>query len=175
MTKKSIKKFFPLLAVLLLAPWPVAYTYDNATAGEQPVQIEVAESSVAPSWSTFGGAIGGVTNPGDLFYIDMTNDAADALVTLHITNTDELIQCYSYLILNVGVYVQTGNDQWEKAAAGNGEALPDTYITMRNGLVSFSLPGYARYKITIDRGCFYCFKTGTDGGSISPKFYLTAE
>ena len=171
--KKNL--IFILLAILLLTPWPVAYAYDNAIAAQEPIQIQAAEPSAAPNWSVFGKAIGGVTTPGDLFYVDTTNNPADVLVTLHITNTEELIQCYRYLILNVGVYVQTGADQWEKVLMGNGEELPDTYITMRNGQVSFNLPGYAKYKITIDRGCFYCFKTGTDGGSISPKFYLTAE
>jgi len=175
MARKSIKKFIFLLAVFLLAPWPVAYAYDNAMAEEEPVQVEAAESSAAPSWSVFGGAIGGVTNPGDLFYIDMTNSAADALVTLHLTNTEELIHYYRYLILRVGVYVETGIDQWEPSTAANGEMIPDTYVTMRNGRVSFTLPGYARHKVTIDSGSFYCFRNSPDGGSSSPKFYLTVE
>ena len=58
---------------------------------------------------------------------------------------------------------------------GNGEVIPDTYITMRNGGVSFTLSGYAKYKITIDSGSFYRFNAGTDRGSSSPKFYLTVE
>ena len=166
---------FALFAILLLTPWPVAYAYDNAMAGEEPVQIEVAGSSVAPSWSTFGGAIGGVTNPGDLFYIDTTNSTTDILVTLHLTNAEELIRYYRYLILNVGIYVDNGIDQWEPAAATNGETLPDTYITMRNGKVSFGLPGYARHKVTVDSGSYYCFGNSSNGGSGSPKFYLTVE
>ena len=40
----------------------------------------------------------------------------------------------------------------------NGEPLADTYITMLNGKVNFTLPGYAKYKITIDKGCFYCYE-----------------
>ena len=170
------KKFiFPLLALFLLTPWPVAYAYDNALAAQQPIQIEAAETSAAPSWNAFGRAIGGVTTPGDLFYIDTINNPADTSVTLYLTNTEELSHYYRYLTLNVGVYVQTGADQWEKATTGNGELIPDTYITMQNGAVSFTLPGYAEYKITIDSGCFYCFRNASDGSSISPKFYLTAE
>ena len=170
------KKFIlPLLAVLLLTPWPVAYAHDIALAGQEPIQVEAAEISAAPSWNAFGRAIGGVTTPDDLFYIDATNNPADISVTLHLTNAEELVHYYRYLILNVGVYFQTSIDQWEKATIVNGELIPDTYITMRNGAVSFTLPGYAIYKITIDSGSFYSFGTAADGGSASPQFYLTAE
>lgn len=165
------KLIFLLLATLLLTPWPVAYAYDNTTAGQSPIQVAAAEAEVAPHWKAFGMAIGSVT-PGDLFYIDTGNITTDLLVTLHITNTGELIHYYRYLTLNVGVYTEIGTDQWEKATMGNGELLPDTYITMSNGRVSFTLPGYAKYKITIDKGCFYCYGS-TDQSAISPEFYLT--
>jgi len=168
------KLILTLLAILLLTPWPVAYAYDNALAGPEPIQIEAAETSAAPSWSAFGKAIGGVT-PGDLFYIDVMNNSADTLVTLYITNSEELIHYYRYMILKVGVYVQADTNQWEKAITGSGEQIPDIYITMQNGKVSFTLPGYAKHKVTLDSGCFYCFRTDADEGSMSPKFYLTAE
>jgi len=167
------KLILPLLVLLLLAPWPVAYAYDDTAAGAEAIKIEVAEASVAPNWHAYGNAIGGV-NPGDLFYVDTTNNTADLLVTLHMTNTDELVHYYRYLTLNVGVYVQTGDDQWEKATMGNGEPIPETYLTMLNGKVSLMLPGYANYKITIDNGCFNCFRASADGSGSSPKFYLTA-
>ncbi len=164
-----------MLAILLLAPWPVAYAHDNAMAGQETYQIEAAAPPAAPAWNAFGKAIGGVTTPVDLFYIDIADSPADISATLYLTNAGELIHYYRYLILKVGVYVQTDTDQWEKATAGNGELIPDTYITMRNGRVSFALPGYAKHKVTIDSGSFYCFSTTADGGSISPSFYLTAE
>ena len=160
---------FIFLAVVLLAPWPVAYAYDNALASpeQMPVEVRAAEASAAPSWSVYGQAIGGVTTPGDLFYVSSTDSAADMLATLHLTNAEELIHYYRYLILNVGVYAQNSDGQWERAA--------DTYLTIRNGRVSFTLPGYAQYKITIDSGSFYANSIGTDGGSASPKFYLSVE
>jgi hypothetical protein len=164
------KLIFLLLTALLLTPWPVAYAHD-AAAGQNPIQIEAAEATAAPHWNAFAKAIGGVS-PGDLFYIDTGDITTDMLVTLYITNTDELVQYYRYLTLNVGVYVQTGTDQWQKATAGNGELLTDIYLTMLNGRVSFTLPGYAKYKITIDKGCFYCYGS-TDGSTTSPTFYLT--
>ena len=167
------KLIFILLATFLLGPWPVAYAYDNGTS-DTPVQVEVAEPAAAPQWHAFGNAIGGVT-PGELFYVDTGNFTADMPFTLYITNTNELIQYYRYLILNVGIYIQTGTDQWEKATMGNGELLPDTYITMLNGKVSFTLPGYARYKITIDKGSFYFYGSNDGGSAISPAFYLAME
>lgn len=162
-----------LLALLLLAPWPVAYahTFDNAMAGQDGVRIEVAEASASPTWTAFGKAIGGVT-PGDLFYIDVTDNPADVVATLYLTNAQELIGCYRYLILRVGIYVEDHAGEWEKVFLGNGEPVPDTFITMRNGQVSFTLFGLAKYKITIDGGSFYCTTTNTDKGGLSPQFYL---
>jgi len=165
------KLIFLLFATLLLTPWPVAYAYDDTVAGQAPIQVEAAEPEVAPKMNAFGKAIGSVT-PGDLFYIDTGSITADMPITLHITNTGELVHYYRYLTLNVGVYTETDTDQWEKVTTGNGEPLPDTYITMSNGMVSFTLPGYAKYKITIDKGCFYCYGS-TDQSSVLPEFYLT--
>ncbi len=165
------KLIFLLLAVSLLTPWPVVYAYDDVLAGNTTVQIEAAESGAAPELNGFGNAIGSVT-PGDLFYIDSGDVTLDTQFILYITNTDELVHYYRYITLNVGVYAQTGTDQWEKLTTGEGEPH-DTYITMNNGYVNFTLPGYARYKITIDKGCFYCYGTGTGKSAVMPKFYLT--
>jgi len=165
------KLIFLMLATILLTPWPVAYAHDNGMAEQTPIQIEAASAEAAPKWTAFGNAIGGVT-PGDLFYVDNYDTTADLPVTLLITNTNELVHHYRYLTLNVGVYVQTGTDQWQKLTTGNGESLPDIYITMQTGQVSFTLPGYARYKITIDKGCFNCYGS-TGEGTTSPTFYMT--
>jgi len=177
MPNRFIKKIFPLLAILLLTPWPVAYahTYTGDTVGQEPVQIEVAEPSLAPSMSVFGRAIGGVTRPGDLFYIDATENAADITVTLYLTNSQELSHCYRFLILKVGIYVESAGGEWEKASWWDGELIPETFITLRNGWVSFTLAGYTNYKVTIDGGSFYCIRTQADGGTVSPQFYLTVN
>jgi len=172
-----IKKIFPLLAVLLLAPWPVAFAHDvsDGVIGQETARIEVAEASAAPTWTAFRRALGGVTTPGDLFYIDATSNTVDIEVTLYLTNTQELSHCYRYLILKVGAYAESNAGQWEKASMGDSEPIPDTFITLRDARVSFTLPGYAKYKITLDSGSFYC--TNTNGGrdSLSPQFYLTVD
>ncbi len=176
MKKKLLKRIFPLIAVLLLAPWPIAYGHETSGAvdGQETIQIEVAEASAQPTWTAFGNAIGGV-EAGDIFYIDATDNPADIQVTLSLTNTQELIHDYRYLTLKVGVYVQTGESEWEKALGANGEPTPDTFITMRNGQVSFTLSGYANYKVTIDGGCFKAQSTTAENGSGSPQFYLEVE
>jgi len=176
MRNKWIKRFFPLIAVLLLTPWPVAYAhdFDNQMAGQDAVRIEIAEASAAPSMTVFGKAIGGVT-PGDLFYIDATDNPADIQVNLYITNAQELIHCYRYLILKVGIYTHSNTGEWEKASQGNSELIPDTFITMRGAQVGFTLPGLTKYKITIDKGSFYSFTASANGGSFSPQFYLEVD
>jgi hypothetical protein len=176
MRNKWFKRLFPLLALLLLAPWPVAYahTFDGEMAGQEGVQIVIAEASASPTWTAFGKAIGGVS-PGDLYYIDATDNPADIIVTLYITNARELIGCYGNLILKVGIYTESAGGEWEKASTGNSEPIPDTFITMYNGRVSFTLPGLAKYKVTIDNGSFYCTTANTDKGSISPQFYLEVD
>jgi len=169
------KLIFILLAVLLLTPWPVAYAYNtgDSVAVQEAVRIEAAELSAAPSFNVFGRAIGGVSAPGDLFYVDAANSPADVSFILCLTNTQELVRCYRYMILKVGVYAQTDTNQWEKVSLSTTEPVSDTYVTLLNGQVSFSLRGGAKYKVTVDSGCFYCTAVDADGGSLSPQFYLT--
>ena len=176
MRNRFAKIIFPLIAILLLAPWPVAYAYSYEDEHFRPgtIQIEAAEPSSAPSAVAFGRAVSGVT-PGDLFYIDATDSIADITVTLHLTNVDKLSRGYRYFILEVGVYGEGDAGEWVRASGYGGEPVPETFINLRNGNVSFSLYGYARYKITIDGGSFYCMATDIDGGNLSPKFYLTVD
>ena len=163
MTKKLAKLIFPLLCVLLLTPWPIAYAYDTVNAAEPPVQVTVAETT--PGITAFGKAIGSV-KPGDLFYVDASNSAADIDVNLYQTNASELIHHYRYMIFNIGIYTRNSVGDWEKAA------LPETYLTLRNGGVSFTLPGYAQYRISVEGGSFYCLTADKTDGDVSPRFYL---
>ena len=173
--RKSL--IFTILALALLAPWPVAYAHENNVSGAGPVRIEPVPpaSEAAPRSNVLHGGIGGVSG-GDLFYIDSLGSGVDMTVALHITNTDELVSAYRYMTLKTGVYVLDGEGQWQPATQGNGGALPDTYITMSNGMVEFrGLAGYARYKVTIDRGCFYSYGSAYGGGAAAPVFYLSVE
>ncbi len=175
MRNKWPKRFFPFIAFLLLVPWSVAYAFDVNADVSDSVQIEVAAEAVKPAYTAFGNAIGGVTTPGDLFYIDATRDSADIKVILYFTNTPQLMKYYRYLIFNVGVYAENGAGEWERATGSDGNPVRETYITARNGQVDFLLPGYNRYKVTIDSGVFYCTNASADADSLSPRFYLEVD
>jgi hypothetical protein len=161
------KLLLPLIAAVLLVPWPIAYAYDSVTASNTPVAIQAADESIAPQMKAYGNAIGSVST-GELFRVDTASMQADTLFTLYLTNTDELTNGYRYMNLNIGIYVQTEAGQWEKIIAGANSV--DLYLTMQGGLVSFVLPGGAQYKITVDKGCFYCY----GGGAAAPSFNLDA-
>jgi len=173
MRNTLIKRIFPYILLFLILPWPVAYaTGADVASGQQAVRIDVAEPWAQPSYTAYGGAIGGINNPGDLFYIDATNNSRDIRVTLYLTNAQLLVRYYRYLILDVGIYVETSAGKWERATTSSGEVVPKTIISMLNGQVSFLLPGNSRYRVAIDSGCFYCGRAAADSQSLSPQFSL---
>lgn len=173
MRNRWLKHIFPYVVLLLVLPWPVAYASGaDVISGGKAVSIDVAEPSAKPSYTAYGNAIGGVDNPGDLFYIDATGSSEDIKVTLYLTNAQILVRYYRYLILEVGLYVETSAGQWERATASSGEIVPKTIISMQNGQVSFLLPGNSRYRLAIDSGCFYRGGAIADSQSLSPQFSL---
>lgn len=169
-SKKLLKLIFPLIALGLLLPWPVAYAADaTGGIGEDEVRIEIAEETI-PNFTACGKAIGGVPY-GDLFYIDATNDTADKVVTLYLTNADELINHYTFMNLRIGVYVDSSGE-WEPAFSSNGELIPEAILSMRNGQVGFLLPGFAKYKVSVNGGAFYCTNANEGEGGLSPQLFL---
>lgn len=170
MRNKWIKRIFPLIALVLLLPWPAAYAADVAGGtNEDEVRIEIAEETL-PNFTAWGKAIGGVP-AGDLFYIDATSDTADKVVILYLSNVDELINHYTFMNLKVGVYIDR-DGEWEPACGSDGKPIPETMLSMRNGQVSFLLSGFAKYKISINGGAFYCTNANSDDGGLSPQLYL---
>ena len=83
MRNRITKLIFPFIAILLLAPWPIAYaySYEGEMASQGVVQVKAADASVAPSAIAFGRSVGSVT-PGDLFYIDAI-DKWDAQIKIN--------------------------------------------------------------------------------------------
>jgi len=172
---RIIRLILLISALLLLTPWLTSYAYGTSNgAGNKTVHIEAAEPSAAPSATVFGKAIGGVT-PGDLFYIDATDNARDMSVSLYLTNAQELTPYLRYLILEVGIYFEGSDGQWRKPSLRNGEPVPNTYITLRNSPVSLILTGYKKYKVTVDSGSFHCLTSPANSNNLSPQFYLTVE
>lgn len=173
MNKKLIKKLFPIIAVLMLAPWPIAFAYDTQAAAHEAIQITAAEPAAAPKATIFGKAINAI-QPGDLFYIKV-GQAHDVRAALYITNTRELARDYRYVILKVGVYTRDNNGAWVRAAAADGRTITDTFITLQNGQVNFNLPGGADYKFALDGGSLNCVTTQAVEGNIAPEFYLEVD
>jgi len=174
MAGKVLNIWFGLLSLLLLAPWPIAYAYDNGVTDPRGVQIEKAEPSATPTMNVFGRAIGSV-NTGDLFYVDNRDSSVDTVATIYLTNADELSHHYRYLTLKLGLYAQNNDGAWDKPFPPGNQPIPDTYLTLRNGQVDFMLSGYTRYRITVEGGCFYCFTGNADSRRLAPQFYLTVE
>ncbi len=162
---------------LLLAPWPIAYAWQGVNADTTNTSsITPADTSNAPQIKAYGNAVGSVT-PGDLFQIDNTGTQTDTSYELTITNINELVSDYRFMNLKIGVFVLSDNTTgtWTKLDELNGEQFHDLYITMFGDKVDFTLPGGARYKVTVDTGCFYCYPVKPGAGIAVPSFYLATS
>lgn len=166
------KLVFIIIAALLLFPWTVAYAYGDAAASTGAAAITPAEADSLPQFNVFGKAIGSV-NRGDIFTIDNTGSDSDTSFTLSLTNTDELIDDFRYMTLNIGIYIRNGDGEWEKAPFADS-VNNSIYLTMQNGSVSFTLAGGAVYKVSVEKGCFYCYGTNGIKTVTLPEFYLSA-
>ncbi len=173
----KILRFALVLAVLLLLGpqlTSLAYGESPRSSGEDGIEVVAAAPPATPEMTVYGHAIGGVI-PGDLFYVNAAGSPRDILIRLYITNAEVLISYFRYLNLKVVVYYEDEYGRWSSTALQDGRPPPDTYLTLHNSPVSITLPGYSRYKIAVDSGCYYCINAGTVGDNISPQFYLTAE
>ncbi|MFC1917249.1 hypothetical protein ACFLXH_01170 [Chloroflexota bacterium] len=160
-----------LSGIFLLIPCPIVYAYDNS-ADVQPPRVEIPTPAESPDLHTFGKAIGSVT-PGTLFYVDCVEYPGDTKVALSLINSDELIHYYRYLLLNIGLYLQSGEDTWEKV--NDTGSAPGYYLSMKSAEVFFTLPAYAKYKMTVDGGSYYCVNSPLLSSGLAPKFYLAVE
>ncbi len=162
--------------LLLAVSWiiPAAYGQTNSDTEQTDIKVEAAPPEALPKVDFYGNAIGGV-KAGDLFYIDAAGSPLDISLDLYITNPDELIHYLRYLILKVAVYVESADGQWQQITSQNSTALPDTYITLQNSPVNFTLPGLAHYKVAIESGSYHSFPFRPDNGEISPSFYLNVN
>jgi hypothetical protein len=128
---------------------------------------------VAPSWDPVVEQPGSI-EAGDLYYFNSTGYTGDVLVTLYVTNPDELAQYYSYL--NMQVNIRSGSSGvWTQSTLADGTAIGTVYLTLVNGKLSFILNGGTNYDISIDGGTYYPIDTSGAGGDLSPAFYLEIQ
>ena len=175
MMSRLFKLILALVAALAFVTCSVAYAYDSSAAAAQPVMVEPATAEALPSWSAFGGAIGGINHPGDLFHVDASDNPADISMVVSLTNAHELIHSYRYLLLRVCIYRQGASIELDSDSPWEEVLIPETYVSLRSAQATFILPGAAKYKVTIDDGCFYCFPGGSEAESVLPKFHLMVE
>jgi hypothetical protein len=166
------KLLFTFIITLLLFPWTVAYAYDSTAASTGRGEITSADAASLPKFNVYGNAVGSV-NPGDIFTIDNTGKDAGTAFTLYLANADELVHNFRYMTLNIGIYVRDDTGAWVGVPAY--ENFQGICLTMQNGSVSFTLAGNAKYKVTIEKGCFYCFGTSGKRTFALPEFYLAAN
>lgn len=178
---KLLKIAFSALLIVLAANFLNTIAYGHTSNGatldgtvESDIQVEAAPLTAAPSAIFYGNAIGSI-NPGDLFYIESANVTQDIVATLYLTNVDTLIHKFKYMNLKVGVYYEVAEGQWERALNRDGSIFPDILLTMKNGLVTLSLPGRARYKVTLDGGCYNSHPYYANSDNSAPQFYLEVE
>jgi hypothetical protein len=160
--------FFAIVAAIILIPSAVAYGYERANAADISINIEAADQSQVPTVHIWGNYTGTISD-GDLFTINTSGATVDTTFTLVMSNLDELINYYRFLTMNISIYVQSGTDGWEKMVTA------EMLITMENGELTFSLPGNAKYKVTVESGSYHSFSF-TRGKSVAiPQFSLTAS
>ncbi|MFC2122345.1 hypothetical protein ACFLRP_01505 [Bacteroidota bacterium] len=58
---------------------------------------------------------------------------------------------------------------------GENGTASDTYLTLRNGQVSFKINSCTRHRITIEGGSFYSHTVTTAEANMSPRFYITVD
>lgn len=159
--------FFTIAAAILFVPWAVAYGYDKVNASDITVNIEPAAQAAVPTIHVWGNYTGNIST-GDLFMIDTSGATSATRFTLTISNVDALIGCYRSLSMNIGIYVQSGTDGWEKMTE------PEMLVSMENNELNFSLPGGVKYKVSVVSGSYHSFHI-TQGQNVAiPQFSLTA-
>jgi len=128
-----------------------------------------------PSWTPVGDTAGGITTPGDLYYLESSTVITEAIAFVYLTNAGDLANCYSYL--NMGLNLWWGDGTVYTETTGSGA---DDWLTLTNGYVSFTFPPtttidstqVVTYAITLDEISWYCTDGTCNSDDLSPSFYV---
>lgn len=125
------KKVFLLLMVLALVVSGVTFAVTSGSGTVSPTAGGVSAGGIAavtattsgqPVWTPIAESVGSIT-AGDLYSIDTTGASpytGDLLITLYLTNPDQLIDSYTYFTTQVNV--KTLSSQVVAEAVGTGNA-----------------------------------------------------
>ncbi|RLI24007.1 hypothetical protein DRO58_07940, partial [Candidatus Bathyarchaeota archaeon] len=95
-----------------------------------------------------------------------TVDTGRYMITIFLTNVDELVKAYSYLNLEITAYKSDSNFNPQTE-------VESEWITLSNGRVVLYVEGSNYYVIKITDGVFYCIET--DGVNLNPSFYIMVD
>ncbi|MDP3063146.1 MAG: hypothetical protein Q8O40_08055, partial [Chloroflexota bacterium] len=149
----------------------------EGTSNDAPVNgvavREVLTNASLPGWTPVLNSTHTITG-GDLYLVDLEGYTLNVLVTLYITNPDELAIDYSYLNQLINVYVlcdettgpcatkppfniSTTKGVWGQATDAAGTAINAVadYMTLSSGYITFILKGDYEYAISVDGGVGY--------------------
>jgi len=169
MKKKRRKRYLlvglGLLAIAALSVY--AFLTDMQTVGVTGAGGDIADVAAvgSPSWTAqpAGGQIGSVEVV-DLFTVTPEADyPGDLQITVYLTNGDELVHCYRYLMMEMRVFDNT------PLQVGRTE-----FVTLINGRATFDISPVwtSPYTVTITGGVYRSIKGAPAAGeSLSPSFY----
>ena len=80
--------------------------------------------------------------------------------------TDELVSGYRYLIMRVNTYTESSPGIWEVTSDR------PQYLTLINGNVSLTVPGFSTCRLAVDDGSF---RAHPGAVTAAPAFYASVE
>ncbi len=172
-----------LLLALALTGGLFAWTYTTATVTVTPTTSGSdwagLESSENVTWTCVTGKYRGTVGSGSLFKIQTDNcTAADFVVDVFLTNTDELVQCYRALNMKMQITpsaTTSGNCSDERYFGTDGFEL----LTLNNDHVSFTVSGStdATHYVYLAGGNYVtnAWGWGSSCSYLAPTFYCDIE
>ncbi|MBI4340592.1 MAG: hypothetical protein HY680_11680 [Chloroflexi bacterium] len=173
----------------------------NDAPADAATVYKVLKNGSAPTWTPVLNSPSPIT-AGDIFLVDVADYTGNVLITLYLTNPDQLAIDYSYLNQSVNVYAlcrasggcakgsapfagsgTADQGTWVQAtnAAGTdagttGIAATAQYLTLTSGYVNLILKGGYEYAVTVDSGSGYTIASATTctsgNGCLSPAYLL---
>lgn len=201
-----MKKRLMFLGAAILAVGATSISFAAGSTGSTTVSVSAASTtptitaSSSPEAGLGTGPNGAVPSiqpvidsaqsvtAGDLYTVHPNSDG-DVVLTVYLTNADKLAKDYTYLNLNVTVYVGTytndsaaptwGSPLVPATDASTNAAVTTQLLTLNNGYVTFYLTGITAasqiYGVSIDSGSDYAISSNTSTGSLSPAFTVTVS
>jgi hypothetical protein len=174
---RKILIFTLVVGAWLLVPGLTSIAYGNSNIASVPggVRVDVANRAAAPAATFLGNAFGSIA-PGDLFYIDATGSPDDLVASLYITNAGAITHYLRYLIIKVTIYTAGEDGRWQPIPSRFGPLNENgIYLTLQSNPAKFTVPGNARYKVSIGSGSYRCLPARAGIDNEPPEFYLTIE